>query len=340
MLPPSIDFLLVGRRERERGWSRVAARLVSDSWNLRKTLRSRRYDLVHLNPSLGAKALLRDAANLMLARRARVPVLVFVHGWDQDTEALMAGPWLPIFRRTFLNADAMIVLASRFERRLRGFGYAGPIHLVATAVPEEAFRSAPRRTRRRTGGARLLYMSRFEPRKGAVETIRAFALLKRRHPDAALTLAGSGPEQPALLAAIQDLGVGDVTLPGHVTGADKARALSEADIFVFPTSYGEGMPTVVLEAMAEGLPVVTRAVGGLADFFEPGRMGYAADSNDPHEIASLIERLLMDPEARLAMGEYNRDFARRHFHARVAASRLLSIYEQTTAEAGSRRELA
>lgn len=335
ILPPPVDYLTVGRRDGERGALRIAGRIASDWRRLRSTIGACRYDLVHLNPSLGAKALARDALSLLLVRRAGIPVLVFFHGWDEPTEASLAGPLGPIFERTFLQADAVIVLARKFERKLRSLGYARPIHVTTTAVPEEAFSVAPREDGGR--GVRLLYLSRFEPQKGAVETVRAFALLKRRHPDLTLTLAGTGSDLPRVAETIGRLGVRDVILSGHVSGAAKDRVFSEADIFVFPTTFGEGMPTVVLEAMAKGLPVVTRPVGGVADFFESGRMGYATERSEPEEIALLIERLVAAPEARYAMGAYNREFARRNFHASVVADRLTAIYEETAAAATAGR---
>ena len=329
-MAPSVEYLVVGRRTGQRGAAGAATRILADWRRLRAALDSGRFDLVHVNPSLGPKALLRDALSLLTVRRRGLPVLVLIHGWDQETEARLRGPGLALFRRTFLRADAIIVLAREFERKLRRLGYRGPIHVTTTAVPDEAFEAAPRRASS-PAAVRLLHLSRLEPRKGAIETIHAFALLKKRHPDLALTLAGTGPELPAVSALIDDLGLTGVTLTGHVSGAAKARVFSEADVFVFPSSYGEGMPTVVLEAMAGGLPIVTRPVGGLADFFESGRMGYSTDSADPHVIAGLIERLVADPSARQTMGEYNRQFARRRFHGSVVADRLLSIYAETVA---------
>lgn len=335
-LSHSVEYLTVGRREGERGVTRIASRLVSDWRRLSATLDSGDFGLVHLNPSLLPKALLRDALGLWTVKRHGVPALVFFHGWDQETEELLTGPLLTVFRRTFLSADAIVVLAREFESKLRSLGYPGPIHVTTAAVPDEAFEAAPR-GESGSGGVRLLYLSRFEPQKGAVETVRAFALLKKRHPGLALTLAGTGSELPAVSALVRDLGLTGVTLAGHVSGAEKARVFSEADIFVFPTSYGEGMPTVVLEAMARGLPVVTTPVGGLADFFESGRMGYSADTADPQVVAPLVERLVVDPSARREMGEYNRECAGRRFRASVVAARLLSIYADTVTLAKGER---
>jgi glycosyltransferase involved in cell wall biosynthesis len=93
------------------------------------------------------------------------------------------------------------------------------------------------------------------------------------------------------------------------------------------------MPNAVLEAMAFGLPVVTRAVGGIRDFFEDGRMGFVTESRDPAVFAGFLARLVADPALRASMGRYNREYARGRFAASVVAARLLEIYAQVGRQA-------
>lgn len=95
------------------------------------------------------------------------------------------------------------------------------------------------------------------------------------------------------------------------------------------------MPSSVLEAMAYGLPVITRPVGGLVDFFEPGRMGYLTDSSDPQVLAALLEQLARDPPLRQEIAQYNHAFAGRNFAASVVAERLAEIYRRTMGETPS-----
>ena len=83
----------------------------------------------------------------------------------------------------------------------------------------------------------------------------------------------------------------DVKFTGRLGGEALSNAYKKADFFLF-MSYGEGMPTVVLEAMAFGLPVFTRNVGGLVDFFENGRMGYISDSLNPVDFANAMKPYL------------------------------------------------
>lgn len=89
------------------------------------------------------------------------------------------------------------------------------------------------------------------------------------------------------------------------------------------------MPTTVLEAMAYELPVVTRGVGGLNDFFENEKMGFVSDSKDPAVFASYIEHLILNTEDRLRIGRDNRLYAKERFAANKVAVRIKLIYEDT-----------
>jgi glycosyltransferase involved in cell wall biosynthesis len=93
------------------------------------------------------------------------------------------------------------------------------------------------------------------------------------------------------------------------------------------------MPNAVLEAMAFGLPVVTRSVGGMKDFFEDGKMGFITESRDPAVFAEFLARLGADSVLRTSMGRYNRAYARGRFAASVVAARLLEIYARVGRQA-------
>ena len=81
----------------------------------------------------------------------------------------------------------------------------------------------------------------------------------------------------------------------------------DADIFVFPTYYhNECFPLVILEAMEQGLPVISTNEGGIPDIIDNGNYGYTVEKNNPIDLASAIERLLKEPELRNSMREAGR----------------------------------
>ena len=142
-----------------------------------------------------------------------------------------------------------------------------------------------------------------------------------------MTIAGDGTELRAAQAYVRRRHLEGVQWLGWVTGEAKRQAMNQADLYLFP-SYTEGMPNSVLEAMACGLPVVTRPVGGLVDFFENGRMGLMTESLAPGVFVDLIGKLVKDPPLRHRMGAFNRAYARRRFLASNVAKRIEAIYTE------------
>ena len=304
--------------------------LLRDYVSLRRALVTGRYDIVHVNPSLNAQAVLRDGASLLLAQRLGHRTVVFFRGWSDSFEAAIQKHWLGLFRRVYFRADCIVVLARQFEATLRRWGYTG--HLVCeTTVSHEDIAGhgclVASRADRPSDSCGLLVMSRIEATKGILTSIRAFEILKRRFPHLTLTIAGTGSGLPDAEAFVTQRAIEDVHFVGYLRGQDKAQALHAADIFVLPSTR-EGMPNSVLDAMAHGLPIVTRYVGGLRDFFESGLMGFATESTDPEVFVELIERLLLEPALRLKIGQFNQRYAREHFSPAVVAHRMESLYHQ------------
>lgn len=88
------------------------------------------------------------------------------------------------------------------------------------------------------------------------------------------------------------------------------------------------MPTSVLEAMAFGLPIITRPVGGLSDFFENEKMGYLVQSLNPNDFAEKIIYLFDNQDSIEEIGEYNYIYAKKHFYASNVALKMESIFNK------------
>ena len=331
-LQTQVRFCSTGSRADHELFLVRGARLLGDYGRFCRMVGARHCALVHLNPSLGPKALLRDGLSLLLAKALGKKVLVFLRGWNRACEAAIRNRYLSLFRCVYFQADAFIVLASRFQSVLREFGYDKPIYVETTVVSDEVFARAQSKLARpklNGAGANILFLSRIEEGKGIYEAIDAFRLLRENCPSATLTVAGDGAELENARQYVRTEALEGVRFLGWITGEQKHQAYADADVYLFPTRWGEGMPNSVLEAMAYGLPVITRPVGGLADFFEHGKMGFLTDSRDPRILASFLERLAHDPDLRQAMARYNHSFAGRNFAASVVARRLAEIYQRT-----------
>ena len=125
--------------------------------------------------------------------------------------------------------------------------------------------------------------------------MRAFALVQRRLPDVALTLVGTGSQEPALKALVADLGLRGVTFVGAVAPAQIAAHYAAADLYV-QTPAVDNMPLSILEAFASGLPVVSTGVGGVPALVTDGIDGLLAPDNDADAVAARIIELIERPD--------------------------------------------
>ena len=277
-------------------------------------------DMVLLNPSLGVNALKRDFFFLKLAKFFHKKVTVFIHGFSWDYAKTADWKWIA---KNLNNADCIIVLAKAFQEELQRRGITTPIELSTTKVMDSLVDGFDINTRR--GNAdNILVLSRIETAKGIYEALDTFILLKPQYPELKLTYVGDGSELEPLKQKVNSLGISDVRFTGALSGEPLKQEFKNADIFFF-TSHGEGMPTVVLEAMAYGLPVLTRYVGGLCDFFEDGKMGAITDSMSPKVFADMLETFLSNPNLTLEVSLYNYQYAKSHFMASTVAKQIESV---------------
>jgi glycosyltransferase involved in cell wall biosynthesis len=143
----------------------------------------------------------------------------------------------------------------------------------------------------------VLSVGRLTAQKGHDQLIRAVAMIAAERPEIRVLIAGDGPERDKLAELVEVLGVQDqIRLLGHVDRPRRLHAL--ADLFALPSRY-EGTPFAMLEAMADGLPILAARFGGVDEVVEHGRDGLLVAVGDVPSMADAIETLTTD-RARLA----------------------------------------
>jgi glycosyltransferase involved in cell wall biosynthesis len=331
-----VEQLIIGTRPGETGYSQQAVRLVRDLYRFIVKIGEEKDTIVHVNPSLDPKSLVRDGLFIMIAKLFGKKTLVFFRGWHAEWEEQIEKKWRRVFRFVFGHADAFIVLSEAFRLKLRSWIGDKPIYLEFAILDDDALLdftfSEALEKRLSAKPRRILFISRLIKEKGLYEVIDAVGLLSVQHPQVELVVAGDGPELKAAEKYASDAGYGNIRFIGYVRGDLKTQVLREAYLLCFPT-YGEGMPNTVIECMGFGLPVITRPVGGLVDFFQNGVHGYATQSKDPQVFADLIRNLVEDRPTYVAMANHNYNYARMHFKSARAASRLEGIYKALSAPA-------
>jgi colanic acid/amylovoran biosynthesis glycosyltransferase len=177
----------------------------------------------------------------------------------------------------------------------------------------------------------VLAVGRLVEKKGFAVLVRACALLRDRGRSFRCAIVGKGELESELHALVARLGLeGRVELTGPVPREALVDVYDRAAVVVAPCVVGsdgnrDGLPTVLVEAMALGIPVVATDVTGIPELVEPGRTGTLVPQGDSEALASALERLLEEPQAARALAREARRRVERSFdlHANVAELRAL-----------------
>lgn len=326
---PRVEYFVRGARGGERG---KFLRVFRDYLAFSRRIARREVRLVHINTSLAAGGVFRDALLIVLAKVFRKRVLLFFRGWHPGFQAKLERRGLWLFRQVFFRSDAFVVLAAEFEGELRRWGYRGPVFRETTAFDDALLAEGHGKEGYAPAGDRkpftLLFLARVEKEKGIYELLEAFVLLREENANVRLVVAGDGSELARVKTFVRDRKLAGVEFRGFVRGEDKRKAFIEADVYVFPSRHGEGMPNSVLEAMAFGLPIIAPPVGGLRDFLADGKTGLLIENGHPRTIASKVERLIADSRLRQEIGGFNAQYAATHFSSSAVARRLEKIYDR------------
>jgi glycosyltransferase involved in cell wall biosynthesis len=273
-------------------------------------------------------AFYRDALFLLGARLARKPIVVHLHGGAfADFYESEPAPMRALIRRTVGRAALGIVLSEQLRPSLECVLPPERVKPVLIGVDVET--ATGRAPEQASEQVRVLFLSTLMEEKGLYVFIEAVARAREERPDVRAEIAGTWfgrDTEPKARALVESLGIAEaVTFHGVVSGADKTRLLASCDIFCLPSFYWlEGTPSVVIEAMAAGLPVVATRWRGIPDLVIEGETAILVDRAEPQPVADALVALAADPELRRRLGEagrrlYGAQFTRAAFGERALA---------------------
>lgn len=178
----------------------------------------------------------------------------------------------------------------------------------------------------------IVSIGRLIEKKGFGDLISACGLLRARERDFRCRIIGEGPLEETLRARIAAAGLEkNVELTGPQTQVQIAKRLAHATIFVLPCTHEadggmDNLPTVIMEAMAAGLPVISTPLGGIPEMVEPGVNGELVPERDPETLCAAIERFLNDPQRARTFGNRGREMAREKFSIEASARQLQQLF--------------
>jgi glycosyltransferase involved in cell wall biosynthesis len=244
-----------------------------------------------------------------------------------------ADRWGPLAAK-LKSADAVFCVDQTARTRLAAL--AGPVaggrvQVVHMGVDVDRFSPARRGEH---DEFTVLFVGRLAAEKSLETLVAGFAAMAYDGPRR-LIIVGEGPRESALRAAIHDQGLDAlVELRPRTSQEDLPDVYRGADVFAM-TRRSEGIPVVLMEAMACEVPVVATEVGGIPEIVHDERSGLLVPSGDVSAVAYALDRLAKDPFRRLEMGRAGRETVLRSFDAGKNAAQLSAELERLVAAPGS-----
>jgi glycosyltransferase involved in cell wall biosynthesis len=268
----------------------------------------------------------------MAARRRKIPVVAVSRGWTSESFKVRLYERLDRFHLRWM--DQVVCVSEAQAARVRHAGVRPDrIRVIYNAIDPTRFHESDARYR-----AKLLRYfrqprthvigaaGRLSPEKGFEVLVKAAERVLREQPCTGFVLFGEGPERANLQKQINAAGLGqNFILAGF--RADLDRFLPHFDLLVLP-SYTEGMPNVVLEAFAAGVPVVATAVGGTPEIVEEAVSGHLVPAGDAETMGERICQVLDNPNDLPDMGRKGRLCVQEKFGFATQAALYRELFEQ------------
>lgn len=283
--------------------------------------RVHKYDLVHIFSASYFSFVLAPTPALLVARLyGKRSVLNYHSGQAEDHLAR----WRHSATATIRLADRLVVPSAYLVEVFARFGL--PSRAIHNFVATARFHF---RERGRSQSPHFFSNRSFEPLYNVACTLRAFALVQKRFPEARLTLAGDGSQRAELERLAVELNLRHVAFTGCVEPERMPELYDEADIFL-NSSEIDNMPVSSIEAFASGLPVVTTDAGGIPFIVADGQTGLITKRGDYQAMAACAIRLLEDDELRSTLTRNAHEECRKYSWAAVR-DEWLSLYGEVAA---------
>jgi len=264
---------------------------------IRALLERERFDVLHFHEPFV------PLLSLFLLRESRSVNVATFHayaGWSTSYE--FGRRFLGGYARRLHGRIAVSAAARHFIDRY----FPGDYKLIPNGVDLTRYEGIEPIERWRDGTANILFVGRFEQRKGLLVLLKAFRVLRRSGLDCRLIVVGSGPQEREVRRYIATRGLKGVELLGRVGDAEKARLFATADVFVSPATGQESFGIVLLEAMAAGTPIVCSDIHGYKGVVRRGEEALLVPPRDHQALVGAVSRLLEDPALRATMGASGR----------------------------------
>ncbi len=245
---------------------------------------------------------------LWIKHRFKIPYILSLRGGDVpgflgESLGMYHAISSPLLYSIWRNADKIVTNSRRLKSLAKGFAPGLKISIIPNGF--DRVNHEPKRDKRNKKDVRILTAGRLSHQKGIEYLLKALPALEKKwsRKDYRIEIVGDGPLRKTLEEMAIHLSIdGKITFSGWVSQEELSQKYRQSDLFVLP-SLDEGMPNVILEAMAHGLPIITTTILKGDDLVRDGYNGFLVSPRDTIELMKKMVYLIEDEQKRKDMGE-------------------------------------
>ena len=294
--------------------------------NLFKSLESK-FDIVHIHSPLSPVV----QTTLPIIATIHTPMKTDTKASYNENKNLRTTIWklsgrfisIPLEVKLIKRANVITVVANSVAQELQEYPTENKkIIVMGNGIDNTLFKPIEKKSEKKY----ILFTGRLSYRKGLFDLIESGKYICEKYPDVSFIITGSGILSDTLRERINELGIADqFKFLGFVTREELITLYQNATLYVLPSHY-EGLPTVLLEAMSCGLPVIATAVSGNLDVITHGKNGILVPPKSPEKIAEAISTLLDDEQLRKNLGENARKTIEEKYTWDIISNNFLTHY--------------
>ncbi len=262
-------------------------------------------------------------------------IVTTFHGYDISSYIKKNGD--DVYKNLFGEGDIFLPISERWKNALIEMGCdERKIFVHRMGIDTSKFLCSPR-NHKENGKVRLLTICRLVEKKGVRYAIRAVAKILGRYPNLEYKIAGDGPLKVQLEDLIKELNIQDnVKILGWKNQEEIVELLKDTDILIAPSITGtdgeqEGIPVALMEALAQGLPVLSTQHSGIPELIQDGESGFLVREGDVDALAERLEFFLVHPETWSKMGRAGREHVEKYYNIDTLNDRLAGLYQELLA---------
>jgi glycosyltransferase involved in cell wall biosynthesis len=288
------------------------------------------FDIIHLHsplvPPITTTLPIVTTVHTAMRVDSRYHEMIDLYSLAEKMQSMYFSP--PVESKLLRFSSMITSVSQSVADELKEYGMdPGRVRITGNAVDERLF--FPNRSDEKSINY-ILFTGVLRARKGLFDLIKSAALVNKKMPNTKFVICGTGPLLRKLKEQVGELGLQQqIIFTGRVDREKLIRLYQNATVFVVPSIY-EGLPTVLLEAMACGLPVVATNIGGNRDVISSGTNGFLVPKRSPEEMTKKILELMDNEPLRIRIGTEARETVMNKYTWNKVADKFINLYQELT----------